>query len=299
MQNKLKEEWSYSHDEVDLRLVLDRISRGFKAFSKNVKFVLRVMIRRALLLVLFVLVGIGIGYSIYKTAKPYYTSSMTLVLAEIRNQFVENQFKRLSVMVEEDNNEAVARELDITVDAAMQIKELEFFNLDQERIAEDSVLIGSPFEVQVSMYSNELFKVVGPALVTYLENNPYFASKKNVRQREIEGKIAKLKESIASIDSIKTTVVSPTGPVNGFVYGQPIDPTNLYREGLEMYEQQAELEAELDLLNNIQIVNSFTPRLRPTGPNLIKYLAVGGGIAFVIGVIVAVNLERRRRNKLI
>src|SRR5690606_15563127 len=104
-----------------------------------------------------------------------------------------------------------------------------FTNLDQDRIEEDSVLTGSPFRIELSLFDPQLFIGLEPALTEYLENNRYFARQKRIRQRQVESMITKLKGEINSIDSIKTNVSEPRGPVNGFIYGQPIDPTNLYR----------------------------------------------------------------------
>jgi len=302
MYNKLKqdkeERVSYQNDELDLQYVFEKIGAGFQSIFRKISLVVQAARRRALLIFLFVLLGTGIGYICFKFIKPYFTSSMTLVLSDIRNEFVENHLTNLSDMIREGNIIAVAQQLDIKPEAAKGIKEMKFVNLDQDRIAEDSVLTGSPFYIQLSVYNTALFETMEPAITDYLENNRYFSKQKRIRQREIESLIAKLKDQIESIDSVKATVVSPRGPVNGFVYGQPIDPTNLYRESMALYQQQVELEAELDQLDNIQVVNGFTPRYRPTGPNLLKFLVIGGFISFIIGLIVALVLENRKRKNI-
>ncbi|WP_224744221.1 chain length determinant protein [Pontibacter aquaedesilientis] len=229
--------------------------------------------------------------------KPYYTSSMTLVLANIRNEFIEDQLNKLSEMIEEDNFEAVAERLDITPASAKEIKEMKFINLDQDRVEEDSVLTGSPFRIELSIYNPELFDSLEPAITTYLENNRYFARQKRIKQKQVENMISKLKGEISSIDSMKTSVSEPRGPVNGFVYGQPIDPTNLYKQSITMYKEQVDLEADLEKLANVEIVTGFIPRLKPTGPSLSRFLGIGGLIGLLIGTGVAINLESKKRRR--
>ncbi|PTX14338.1 subunit length determinant protein [Pontibacter mucosus] len=301
MYNKLKQEQEgknlYQHDELDLRYLLDKIGKGFGAIHRKFRFLIQSVRNRYLLIILFTLVGLGVSYLVVRSTKPYYSSSMTLVLAEIRNQFVENQLQRLSIMIQEDNYQAVAEELDISSETARQIKEMAFSNLDQDIIAEDSVLTGSPFEIQLTLYNPVYFNSLEPAIANYLESNRYFFKQKLIKQREVERMISKLKEDITAMDSVKKAVVSPRGPVNGFVYGQPLDPANLFRESISMYQKQVELEGDLEQLDNIQIVNGFTPRLRPTGPNLLKYLLIGGLIAFLISISIALILESRRRRE--
>ncbi|WP_242929387.1 chain length determinant protein [Pontibacter vulgaris] len=281
-------------DEIDLLSIFRFFNRQANKLSRKIKNIIHDLVSNLLTVLALVIVGLGLGFSFYYVTKPYYKSSMTLVLADIRNDFVEDQLNKLSVMIAEDNFEAVAQRLDITPTAAKEIKQMSFSNLDQERIEEDSVLTGSPFRIELLLYDNKLFDSMEPALANFLENNRYFSKQKRIRQRQVENLIARYKNDIASIDSVKSEVASPRGPVNGFVYGEPIDPSNLYREGISMYQQQVQLEAELDQLDNIQVVTGFSPRSKPTGPNLLKFLAVGGFSAFLVGLIVAVRIEKKK-----
>lgn len=283
------------NDEVDLTALFHSIGRTLSKFIKSIQNGLNTIFKRKYLVLFIVGIGLGLSYLAYVFSKPYYSSSMTMVLSEIRNQFVENQLSRLSVMIEEGNFKTVAEELEISFEEAKEIREMKFINLDEELISNDSILTGSPFEIELSLYDNSLFNTLEPALANYLENNRYFFKQKLIKQKEVESMISKLKDDILALDSIKTSAASPRGPVNGFVYGEPIDPSALFREGVLMYQQQITLESELEQLDNIQIVNGFTPRMRPTFPKLFNFLIVGGAISFVVGVIVALNLESRRK----
>lgn len=289
-ENKMK---MMQQDEIDLSYILRKLNSYFRGIGESFVALKSVIFRNTKLLLVSSLLGILLGYATYYITKPYYISSMTLVLADIRNEFVEDQLVKLMVTVEDDNYEAVAEMLDVSYNAAKQIKSMKFSNLDAERIDQDSVLMGSPFRIELSLYDNRLFNSMEPALANYLENNRYFSKLKRIRQREVESIISKLKSDINSIDSIKTSVVSPRGPVSGFVYGEPIDPTNLYRESITMYQQQVDLEAELDQLDNIQIVNGFTPRSKPTGPRLALYILGGLTLSLIAGIFVAVKREAK------
>ncbi|GAB3200556.1 hypothetical protein ABID22_003766 [Pontibacter aydingkolensis] len=286
-------------DEIDLTIVFNYLTRFFKKIGDKIAFTIHAAKANMLVMLLFLVVGAGVGYLLYYVTKPYYTSSMTLVLSEIRNEFVEDQLLKLSGMIEDNNFEEVATRLDVSVVTASQIKNMKFTNLDQERISEDSILTGSPFKIELSLYDNEAFTSMEPAIANYLENNRYFSKQKRIKQRRVESMISKLKNEITSLDSIKMTVTSPRGPVNGFVYGEPIDPTNLYREGISMYKEQIQMEAELERLDNIQVVNGFSPRLKPTGPNKLKYLFIGAAAFFFIGLMYVVRKENALQRRLI
>lgn len=288
-----KENYS-SGDDIDLREVFRTISNVFKTIGRGISYTLALIIRRALLISAIVALGIIMGFGAYYVTKPYYSSSMTLMLANIRNEFIEDQLNKLSLMIDENNFEAVAERLDVSTQTASQIKAMHFSNLDQNRIEEDSILTGSPFRIELSLYDRNLFDSMEPALTSYLENNRYFAKQKMIKQRQVESIISKLEEELISIDSMKTNVGTPRGPVNGFVYGQPIDPTNLYKESISMYKERVELQADLANLDNVEVVTGFVPRLQPTGPSLKRYLGIGGGVALLIAVVVALTLERKK-----
>ncbi|MCX2741562.1 chain length determinant protein [Pontibacter anaerobius] len=285
-------------DEIDVAEVFRYISQFFSSIKKRIQYLFETVFSYKLLVLGITVIGLGLGYLAYSLVKPYYTSSMTLMLANIRNEFIEDQLNKLSVMIGEGNYVAVAERLEITETSAQQIKEMKFSNLDQDRIEEDSVLTGSPFRIELTLYNRELFESMEPALTNYLENNRYFAKQKRIKQRQVESMISKLKGEISSIDSMKTNVGDPRGPVNGFVYGQPIDPTNMYRESIILYKEQVELEADLENLDNVEIVTGFIPKLLPTGPSLKRYLAISAFSAFIIGVIVALSLDSKKRRKL-
>jgi uncharacterized protein involved in exopolysaccharide biosynthesis len=289
--------YNTAEDEIDLMSIFRFLDRQLQKIRKGLKFLLNAVFSNILPLLLIVSAGVGGGYALYNSNKPYYTSSMTLMLANIRNEFIEEQLIKLSEMIQENNFEAVADRLDISSEAAKQIKEMKFSNLDEDRIEEDSILTGSPFKIELSLYDKELFSSMEPALTNYLENNRYFAKQKRIKQKQVEDMIFKLRGEISSIDSMKNNVGTPRGPVNGFVYGQPLDPTNLYKESISMFKEQVQLEASLERLDNVEVVSGFVPKLRPTGPSLRKHLTIGGFIGLLIGVIVVLGLESKKQGR--
>lgn len=298
---KLKEQeqegMQHNKDEIDLLDVFNHIRRFFLRIGRKINFTIHAIKAHFLIVATIVVIGAGLGYAGYMATKPYYTSTMTLVLAEIRNEFVEGQLSAISEMVEDDNAEMIANTLDINVQTAQQIKSMRFSNLDEERVSQDSILTGSPFQIELSLYDHSLYEIMEPAITNYLENNRYFSKQKRIRQQQVEDLIAKYKEQLSSMDTIKADVISPRGPVNGFVYGEPIDPTNLYRESISLYQQQVELEAELAQIDNIQVVNGFYARRKPTGPDLLKCLSTGAIIALFFAVIVAISMEENKKDK--
>ncbi|HEY4651194.1 MAG TPA: hypothetical protein VIG72_07255 [Pontibacter sp.] len=148
------------------------------------------------------------------------------------------------------------------------------------------------------LYNKDMFDTMEESITNYLENNRYFVKQKKIKQRQLESLISKYKEDISSIDSVKTTAARLRGPANGFVYGEPLDPTNLYRESVNMYQQQVQLESELERIDILQVVVGFTPQSRPAWPVLPTFLMVGAAGGFLLGLIVSLIIEAKKHRSL-
>ncbi|MBJ6118422.1 chain length determinant protein [Pontibacter sp. BT310] len=284
-------------DEIDLSYIINKINRLFTYIGRGLVNFKLFIFRNTKLISLISLMGVLVGYFAFENTKPYYTSSMTLVLADFRNQFVEDHLNKISLLVKDDNYEALSERLKIPIEEAQQIKKMSFSNLDEARISEDSVLTGSPFRIELMLYNKGLFDDMEESITEYLESNRYFSKQKRIRQRELEGLIGKYKQDIASIDSVKIAVANLRGPANGFVYGEPLDPTNLYKESVNMYQQQAHLESELERLENVQVVVGFAPQSKPAWPILPIFLAAGALAGFIIALIVAQMFDSKKKIK--
>ncbi|WP_210464539.1 chain length determinant protein [Rufibacter roseolus] len=290
-----------SADEIDLRVVFEKISYLFKKAFGYVKSAFLLVLRRWTFFLLLTLLGIGLGYLDFISKRPYYRSSMTVLPASaIRNEFFQDQVNRLSKLVQDANFEVVAADLNMSVDSVSQIKAIGYFNIDPEKVPADSILQGAPFRVDVELYDNKFFTPVQQALLRHLDNNPYFSRSTQAKREQMRSMIEKLRVDIASIDSIKRAAIELRGPVNGFVYGEPLDPTNLYRQSAELFEKQAYLEAQLRNLETVQVVVGFAPITHPTGPKEKLHLVIGAMLGFLVAFILAVWYEyrlvqRRRR----
>lgn len=281
------------NSEIDLSIVAKSVKEGVNKIGKGIKYLSYLIGKYYRVIIGVVSLGLIFAYIAYENTKPYYTSSMTLVLADFRNQFVEDHLNKISLMVKDDNFEALSERLNISIEEAKQIKKMTFSNLDEERISEDSVLTGSPFRIELMLYNKGLFDDMEESITEYLESNRYFSKQKRIRQRELESLIGKYKQDIESIDSVKTSVANLRGPANGFVYGEPLDPTNLYKESVNMYQQQAYLESELERLDNVEVVVGFAPQSKAAWPILPIFLAAGAFAGSFIGLIIAQMKESK------
>lgn len=285
-------------DEIDLNLLVRKVRAFFSKIFSFFEIIFYLILRKWIFFLILTLLGTAIAYSIHSIRRPYYGYSMTVLLSEIRNDFVRNLIGNLSLLVNEKNYSEVSRQLNIELEAAKQIKSIGYSNLDESRIPEDSVVVGAPFLISVELYDKSIPAQIEKGIVQYLENNRYLMMQKRIKKEHLESIVQKLKRDIASIDSTKVNSAQPKGPVNGFVYGAPVDPANLYRESVAMFERQASLESSLKRLEIFDVIVHFAPRKGPTGPNQRKYMAAGALAFFFLGLFYQIINERKRQKKL-
>lgn len=282
------------NEEINLNSLFANVGAFFRRVFNSLLVIILLILRKWVFFLIIVILGAALSYLAFLLPKPYYSYSMTVLLSNVRNDFVENQLASLEASVREGNKIVVGRQLNLSVNAAEQIESISFKSLDQSIIPKDSVLTGSPFQVMVDLYDNTIEDSVENGIIHFLEHNRYFAKKKQIRKEYLESVIFKLKEDIQSIDSAKNTPISPQGPVSGFVYGEPLDPTNLYKESAELFEKQAQLESQLKDLEHFEVIVGFAPKVKPTGPKKSIFMLVGVLIALTAGVLYI----KRKENKI-
>ncbi|RNI22448.1 chain length determinant protein [Rufibacter latericius] len=295
--NRISPREERSADEIDLRVVFDKIGSFLKKVFHLIKSAFLLVLRRWPLFLLITLLGIGLGYVDFFLKRPFYKSFLTLAPAEIRNEFFEDQVNRLAVLILDGNVDQVATDLKISPEDASKVKSIRYVNIDHNRVAEDSIMTGAPFRLDVELYDKTYFPPFQKAIVSYLDSNPFFTKSTQAKKEQIRSMIEKLRIDIASIDSIKRTAVSLRGPANGFVYGEPLDPTELYKQSAELFEKQAYLESQLRKMETIQVVVGFAPLIHPTGPKVKIHLALGAVLGFVGAFILVLWYEYKLRQR--
>jgi hypothetical protein len=298
---QLMNEYSNHTDEIDLRVILNSIKHFFVGIGTLLNNLFLLCKKRKTLIGSFCILGIALGLLLYFQSKPVYIASTTLSSATLRNDFCADLVQDLQSIVRDNTPERLAEKLKINVSSARQIKKIEFSNYDeklQERFKDkDTVVLGLPFKINVSAYSNTVFDTIQTAIVQYLENNEYALKRKEIRKIEIQLMRNKLSREIHDLDSIKNIVTNnmlPRGVNSGFVFGQPIDPVNIYREGIKLFRDDLDLNKELILIDNIEVISGFSPRDKPDFPVRWKTTFAGAVIGLLFGIFIAIILERKK-----
>jgi len=248
------------------------------------------------------MLGAGLGVTLFFTSKPIYISTLTLTSSTLNNDFCSELINELQLFIEDDTPELLAKKLKIGMGTAKEIRKIEFDNfnekLNKKYKEEDTVVLGLPFKIKVFALNNSIFDTLQTAFVNYLENNDYALKRKEIRKQNIQLLRKKLNDQIIELDSLKNVVATnllPRGNISGFVFGQPLDPINVYKEAIALFQNDLDLNTQYILIDNIQIINPFSIRNKPASPRLVKSITTGAIAGFLLGMLTAFILAARRR----
>lgn len=301
-----KEEKSFNKpviqdDEIDLRAFMKTIQQVFSKLLTKFLYLFIVIQKRLKLLIIISIAGIGMGILSFLIMKPVYESSMTLTSRVLDNRHCAAIIENLQLIVDDESYNLFAKILKVSEKVAEQINEIEYANLYEIDENEDTVILGLPFKINLSVYDPAVIDTMQVALVNYLENNEYSLIRKAIRKQEQELLIEKFRGEISQLDSLKGIIAASLiqrGTSSGIIFGEPLDPLNVYRESIKLYKQELELNSNLILNDNIQVISPFIAREKPDSPKLLLNIIIGGLIAFFIGFLIALRLEIKRSAKL-
>ena len=295
---------SNKSEEIDLILIFSKIKLAFVNFGNFFLNIFRIALKRWVLLLIISLLGAGIGIGLFFLAKPVYISSFTLSSNTLSNDFCADIIEDLELIIKDNTPEVLAKKLKIDTTIAKEINALEFQNYDEKLKKlykdKDTVVLGRPFKIIAYTYNNKIFSALQKALVDYLENNEYALKRKELKMNNILLMREKLKGEIHQLDSLKFVVAAnllPRGSTNGFVFGQPLDPINVYKEGINLFQDDLNLNSNLVLIDNIQVIKDFSPRAKQDSPKLVRNIVIYGFVLFVIGLIFVFFLEKKEKIK--
>lgn len=240
--------------------------------------------RRIALLIIFSLLGLIIGYSIFKLKKPIFSSSMTISSTILTAANTTTIIETLQSLVDEGNHELLSQRLAMSLEQVIQIKQI---SVDFERdvdASEDYYI----YDIQVSVTNNQILDTLQNHLIYFLETNPFVKKRVDLKKENLHSMILKLRNEITEIDSLKDVVgVFATQSRSNVVI---MDPVNIYKEGVNLYQKELELRAELLLVDNFQIIEGFTAFNVPSSPTPMM-IYFGLLIGFFLGLFLIFILE--------
>lgn len=332
MEPKIKDSHK-ANDEIDLMVVFNRFTSFIKSFFKGIiKTLFQISDRiyhKIKLIVVLILLGALAGGLYFYSKKPYYESSMTLSSDYFKGELLDNSIKNLNDICEEGNSKVLASLLKIPQSKAIKIKSIQvspiisnsyqllmdLYRQDKKYQGKlDSLLLYSNqtnFQLHVEVYDTSALNGLDTILVNYIKSNEFVRKRIDIDRTNLvnlrdkltleSSKLDTLKRSISA--SIKSSGDAGRSGTNNVILGEKsVNPIDIYREDLEIYNQRQNIERQLALNAEIEIIEKFIPYSNPKSGSLFVNTAKGAisglilAILFILYQMLNETLTRLRYN---
>jgi hypothetical protein len=201
--------------EIDLLDILLRIWNGL---SKVFRGTLIFFLRKSLWLLLFILIGGGVGFLLYSISQRYYTSTMMAQMNVLSNTYAVDYTNRLGEITD---SLGYAKFLNIPASAAKHISSVKAFygidtdgdgNVDYIDVtntfqfnSQDTIKKKVPriFYVQVTVSKPSILHFIDKGITTALKSNPHFIARNKIRLEQLKETIAELETQYQRLDSLE------------------------------------------------------------------------------------------------
>ncbi|MEQ8304034.1 MAG: Wzz/FepE/Etk N-terminal domain-containing protein [Cyclobacteriaceae bacterium] len=266
-----------NNDEIDLVELL-------------VKMVL-LLKRNLLQIIVFFLVGTGLGYAYASLAPKVYESKMMISSDILTESYSEKIFETLQDLVQERNYEGLISKLNIDESSAMSIGKITIESALKDKPSSEEAK--KFFLITVELNDQNALPDLQNGILTFLRQNDFVKVRDEQKKKSFEELITKTQAEIESLEEFKANVYKGDFFKNnrGTVM---FDPTEVNSKIVELTRQKGEYEKEFLEANSVQLVEGFTQFDKPVWPKKSVSLAAGATLGlFLVGIMIAFKSIRK------
>lgn len=259
-------------EEIDLISVIINIKNGIAGFFK---WVIKTTIKKIPIVLIFVIIGVGLGFSFYNVKKPVFISELTVSHTRFNNDQCYELIDNLTQL----NGKYVplAKILKTDLATISKVKNMTYqpLNARVTKIFNDSALVMLPFKIIVEAYDASVYDTLQPILMNYLESNEFGVRRKQIDFEYWTNFEAKLQKEIKSVDSLKQIVnesIKRKNVGNGVLIDEPIDPVKISVRTIELQNAQLKVNEKLKLNNSFEVLVGFNGGVEKTADVLMSMI---------------------------
>lgn len=294
------------NDEIDLLELFQKIFSWFgKVFTWIGETALRVFlfyVRKSPYLFGFLILGVVVGYGIWKITPRYYSSEMIIKPNSISNADLVHFINGISM--KGDNNK-IAANFNIDTTQVANIKSIKaswFIDVNKDgtgdyvdyddafNISDTSMRrINNRLNIKVEIYDTSAIHGLSEGIIHYIESIQFFKKSHNVKIRQIKEDLAKVELELSELDSLQGILYFEeklkTNENDKFLILNEKEEQLLHPQIISLYNQKLEYERNLELYPDmITVIQDFTPVTQAEN-NIFKLMINWAAILFGIGFI--------------
>lgn len=267
-----------NNDEIDL---VELLVKGVLLVKRNL-----------FQIIIFFVIGSGLGFAYASLAPKVYESNMILSSGILTESYSKRLIEILSMLIKEKNYDEVASRLALTPKEAEDLGKFEIEPI-KEKSTSSQDADNSSFLITVELKNELLLPKLENGLVNYLQDNEFVKIRVEQSKNYLKQMIAKVQAEIESLESFKASIYD--GKFFQSVSGNIMfDPTTVNSKILELTKEKINLENNLELVNSVQVINSFTKFDKPIWPKKSVSMVAGATFGlFLVGLLIAFKSIRK------
>lgn len=277
-------------DEFDIEALIYKL---FLLFKKGIRWILTPILlmfkqpKRLIIIISILFIG---AITIRYTVKPVYKSYFTLKPTNLGDLYFIGMLDDLVSLIEDDDIEGISDLLRIDNSLSEKLIKLDFATEKINHFYKYSDSINS---LSIFIYTSDRgnFDTLQRAIHSYLEQSPYYSKSRNIRMENINEMERRLNRDMAGIDSLKRILTTNAGPrsAGGFVYGEPINPMNVFEKAILLYKEQLLLNYQKKYTSSFELVKNCVSTKKRYWPRLSILLPAALALALCVNLILNIS----------
>ena len=292
-----------SSEEIDLLYFFRPVGNAFKKAALWAEYYLAILAANRFLFAGILIAGAIGGYCLRYVIPPSYKTNAIFVSDMLPARYCVTLLENLNELRRPGNIPTLAKELNISTDAAWQIKGITSSALPKDSFAlEKRDTSMSLFSITLTLQDMSRLEEIQKGLVSYLENIEYVRKRKAERTRSWQLQIAELEVRRKSLDSLRIIVsqsIIPRSQGQGIILGTPIDPVSIYQAESMYLKERLGLEANLATIDHIEVLQPFFKLNEYNSPDYEKLLRYAFIASFLFALLAVPLIGRKPKPRVV
>jgi len=228
-------------------------------------------------LIIFGLIGAGVGSSLHWMKPQYYQAEMTVSYVHYEKKIYADMLEKLNRLIQSGNTDILSGLLELDESDVRQVHYIKSYNIKNEALITDLSTEKLPFYISVGVEEAEILPSLEEAIVNYLDNTEYIQSRLDYMMKKSEEELEFLKHKLAVADSLSKMYIIRDEGIND---EKAITRKELLDETLTIYTRIQEVRGLQNFNLNIEVLDGFIALPSKAEKSLLSCLIFG----FMIGL---------------
>jgi hypothetical protein len=250
------------------------------------------LIKRNLIqIILFFIIGTGLGYAYASLATKTYESKMLVSSDIMTESYSEKLFESIQDLIDEENYNELSSKIGLTPDESESLSKIKIESaLKDKPQKEDEKKF---FLITVELTNQKILAKLQNELIQFLQQNDFVRIRVEQRKKYYSDLIKQIDTEIQSLEEFKSKIYNGNFFQNskGNVM---FDPTEVNSKIVELSKERGGYVMALETANSVQVVEGFTQFDKPIWPKKSVSLAAGATLGlFLVGLMIVFKSIRK------